>query len=57
MPVGRCVYAARIRPTTLKTIFHIRRDSATFDNIAVPSGKGSSAGVGLAGVIGFFMGW
>jgi hypothetical protein len=57
MPVGRPVYAARIRPTTLKTIFHIKRDSATFDNIAVPSGKGSLARVGLTGIIGFFMGW
>jgi hypothetical protein len=57
MLAGCPVYAARIKPTTLKTIFHIKRDNATFDNIAVPSGKGSSARVGLTGVIGFFMGW
>ena len=52
------VYAARNRLANLRAIFHIKSDSATFDNIAVPSGNRSSDRVLAACGIGpFSSGW
>ena len=47
-------YAANSKPARRRAMFHIKSDSAMFDNIAVPSGNGSSARVGTACAIGFF---
>jgi len=48
------VYAARNRLANLKAIFHIKSDSAMFDNIAVLSGNRSSDRVLAACGIGPF---
>jgi len=34
-------YAANSKPAMRRAIFHIKSDSAMFDNIAVPRGSGS----------------
>ncbi len=41
-PMAKPCYAARSRLATLRAIFHIKSDSAMFDNIAVLTGSGSS---------------
>jgi hypothetical protein len=41
MPSSIAVYAARSAPAIRRAIFHIKSDSAMFDNIAVSSGSGS----------------
>jgi hypothetical protein len=52
------VYAARKRLASLRAMFYIKSDSATFDNIAVPSGNRSSDRVLAACGIGpFSTGW
>jgi hypothetical protein len=52
------VYAVRNRLASLRAIFHIKSDSATFDNIAVPSGNRSSDCVLAACGMGpFSSGW
>jgi hypothetical protein len=52
------VYAARNRLANLRAIFHIKSDSAMFDNIAVLSGNRSSDRVLAACGIGpFSSGW
>ncbi len=48
------VYAARNRLASLRAIFHIKSDSAMFDNIAVLSGNRSSDRVLAACGIGPF---
>jgi hypothetical protein len=52
------VYAARNRLASLRAIFHIKSDSTTLNNIAVPSGNRSSdrvlAGCGIGP---FSSGW
>jgi len=50
----KTVYAARNRLASLRAIFHIRSDSAVFDNIAVLSGNRSSDRVLAACGIGPF---
>lgn len=52
------VYAARSRLATRRAIFHINSDRAMLDNIAVPSGSGSSDRILAACGIGpFSPGW
>jgi hypothetical protein len=54
----KTVYAARNRLASLRAIFHIRSDSAVFDNIAVLSGNLSADRVLAACGIGPFpSGW
>ena len=45
-------YAANSKPAMCRAIFHIKSDSAMFDNIAVPSGSGSGNRVVAAYSIG-----